>query len=157
MSDSSSAPAPIPDPALSVIPIRVRFGETDLMGIVHHASYLGYFEVARVEWLRRRGVTYAEWAARGVHLPVVDADLRYRMPAHFDEVLDVETRLTELRGVSMRFSYRIVREGTLLTEGSTRLACVDAKHQLMKLEKWMSEILRRGENPETVASRGTST
>jgi acyl-CoA thioester hydrolase len=145
------------DPSLSVIPIRVRFGETDLMGIVHHASYLGYFEVARVEWLRRRGVTYAEWAARGVHLPVVDADLRYRMPAHFDEVLDVETRLTELRGVSMRFSYRIAREGSLLTEGSTRLACVDAKHQLMKLEKWMSEILRRGESPETVASRGTST
>ncbi len=157
MSDSSSAPAPLPDPSLSVIPIRVRFGETDLMGIVHHASYLGYFEAARVEWLRRRGVTYAEWAARGVHLPVVDADLRYRMPAHFDEILEVETRLKELRGVSMRFSYRIVREGTLLTEGSTRLACVDAKHQLMRLEKWMSEILRKGEIPETVASRGAST
>ncbi len=168
MSDSSSPVVPSPppttpspaDPSLSVISLRVRFGETDLMGIVHHASYLGYFEAARVEWLRRRNVTYAEWAARGMHLPVVAAELRYRAPAHFDDVLDIETRLTELRGVSMRFTYRILRGSTLLTEGSTRLASVDAKHQLMRLEKWMSDILRQGESGESresVASRGTAT
>ncbi len=145
MSDPSSDPVDPSDPSLSVISLRVRFGETDLMGIVHHASYLGYFEAARVEWLRRRNVTYRDWAARGVHLPVVDANLRYRAPAHFDDLLAIETRLSELRGVSMRFAYRILRGRTLLTEGSTRLAMVDAKHQLMKLEKWMIEILRQPE------------
>ena len=130
------------------------------MGIVHHASYLGYFEAARVEWLRRRNVTYRDWAARGLHLPVVDAALRYRAPAHFDDLLAIETRLSELRGVSMRFTYRILRGTTLLTEGSTRLAMVDANHQLMKLEKWMIEILRQPEQPakpEGIASEQGAT
>jgi acyl-CoA thioester hydrolase len=84
-----------PDPAaaLSVVRIRVRFGETDLMGIVHHASYVHYMEVARIEWLRRRGVAYAEWASQGVHLPVVDLSVQYRAPARFDDEIDVHVSL----------------------------------------------------------------
>src|SRR5579872_6772501 len=88
--------------------LRVRFCETDLMGIVHHANYLAYFEAGRVEWLRRRGVAYTEWAARGWHMPVVDASVRYRAPARFDDLLDVETTLTELRAATARFEYRIL-------------------------------------------------
>ena len=113
--------------------LRVRFCETDLMGIVHHASYLAYFEAARVSWLRRRGVTYARWAERGWHLPVVEASLRYRAPARFEDVLEVETFLTELRSHSLRYSYRVVRGAECLTEGQTRLACVDAAHQLQRI------------------------
>ena len=68
-----SAPLMDPDLRKSTEMMRVRFAETDLMGIVHHASYLLYCELGRVEWLRKRGVTYADWAAKGVHLPVVEA------------------------------------------------------------------------------------
>ena len=81
------------------------------MGIVHHSNYLAYFEAGRVEWLRRRGVTYADWASRGIHLPVVEASVRYRAPARFDDVIAIETHLVELRAASVRFEYRMERIG----------------------------------------------
>ena len=149
------------DPARSKshVEIRVRFGETDLMGIVHHASYLSYFEAARVAWLRRRGVTYKTWAERGWHLPVVEAQLRYRAPAKFEDVLTVEVDLSEVRSHSLRFTYKVTRDvdgsaeaGTsrtakmLLAEGETRLACVDASHQLLQLPDALVEVLLRAES-----------
>src|SRR5580693_9265251 len=116
-----------PAAARSTVRVRVRFCETDLMGIVHHGSYAAYLEVARVEWLRRRGVTYASWASRGLHLAVAELTLRYRTPARFDEELDVETSLALARAASVRFEYRIVRasDGALIAEGATLLACVN--------------------------------
>jgi acyl-CoA thioester hydrolase len=121
----------------------VRFAETDLMGIVHHASYLAYMEVARIEWLRRRGVTYAEWAEQGIHLPVVDLAIRYRAPARFDDEIDVETTLDEVGAATLRFGYRIVRiaDATLCADGMTRLACIDGKHSLKRLSEEMVQAL----------------
>jgi acyl-CoA thioester hydrolase len=145
-------PEPIePSPsaaARSVVRLRVRFYETDRMGIVHHASYVGYLEVARVEWLRRRGVAYASWAQRGLHLAVVDVSLKYRAPARFDDEIDVETVLVERRAASIRFDYRLVRaaDGVLLAEGSTRLACVDAEGTLKRMHGEMADVLARGES-----------
>jgi acyl-CoA thioester hydrolase len=115
------------------------------MGIVHHRNYLVYFEAGRVEWLRRRGVTYADWAARGVHLPVVEAHAYYRAPARFDDLLVVETTLTELRVVSMKLGYRILRGDTLIAEGLTRLGCIDANHKLLRIPEPMRDVLRSGE------------
>ena len=125
--------------------LRVRFCETDLMGIVHHGSYLVYFEAGRVEWLRRRGVTYADWANRGVHLPVVEAHVGYKAPSRFDDVLVVETTLSELRSVSMKFSYVIRRDGTLIAEGYTRLGCIDAQHKLLRIPDHMRDVLLAAE------------
>lgn len=133
------------EPNLSIFEMRVRFFETDLMGIVHHASYLTYFEAARVEWLRRRGVTYADWARRGIHLPVVEATTRYRAPAHFDDVLEIETRLTELKSHSVRFEYRTRRGPLVIAEGGTRLACVGADHKLVRIPHEVKDVLERGE------------
>jgi acyl-CoA thioester hydrolase len=134
-----------PKNALSRTELRVRFCETDLMGIVHHRNYLAYFEAGRVDWLRRRGVTYADWAAAGTHLPVVDASVRYRVPAKFDDVLEVETVLGELRAVSLRYDYRVLRGTTVLAEGSTKLACVDAAHKLTRFTEAMLGVLTSGE------------
>lgn len=125
--------------------LRVRFCDTNLMGIVHHANYLAYFEAGRVEWLRRRGVTYADWAARGVHLPVVEASVRYRAPARFDDVLETETRLTQLQSVSLRFEYRLTKDRALLAEGLTRLACVDSAHKLCRLPEDILRVLSSAE------------
>ncbi len=135
------------DPAksITVTPMRVRFFETDLMGIVHHGSYLTYFEAGRVEWLRARGVTYADWAATGVHLPVVEAHVHYHSPARFDDLLDVETRLETLRTVSLKFVYRILRDGKLLVDGYTRLGCIDADHKLLRIPEEMKSTLLSGE------------
>ena len=139
------------DPALarSVVRVRVRFYETDLMGIVHHGSYVGYLEVARVEWLRRRGVAYADWAGRGLHLAVVELSLKYRAPARFDDELDVEVVLGQRRAASLRFDYRLLRasDGLLLGDGSTLLACVDEKGALKRMHGEMADVLGRGESP----------
>lgn len=125
--------------------MRVRFGDTDLMGIAHHASYLAYFEAGRVEYMHRRGVEYMAWAERGVHLPVIEAHLRYRRTARFDDRLIVETRLGELRRVRVRFDYRLIRaagEGEdLVAEGYTTLACVDSNHAPRRIPPEVVDVL----------------
>jgi acyl-CoA thioester hydrolase len=104
-------------------------------------------EAARVEWLRRRGVSYASWAARGLHLAVAELSLRYRAPALFDDELDVEVLLAQTRAASIRFDYRIVRasDQLLCAEGSTLLACVDDRQTLRRLDAEMSDVLSRPE------------
>ncbi|HEV8244247.1 MAG TPA: thioesterase family protein [Polyangiaceae bacterium] len=123
----------IPLHCVSRYDLRVRFGETDLMGIVHHGTYISYFEVGRVEYMRRRGLDYHSWTELGIHLPVVEAYVRYRKSARFDELLCVETKLTELARVKIRFEYRLLREVAdtaeeIVAEGHTLLACVDQHH-----------------------------
>jgi acyl-CoA thioester hydrolase len=136
-----------PTHAKSTVRLRVRFGETDLMGIVHHASYATYMEVARIEWLRRRGVEYGAWAKAGVHLPVVELTIKYRAPARFDDELDVEAVLAEAGAASVRFDYRIVRatDAVLCAEGSTRLACVDDRGALRRISEAMVDALTQSE------------
>jgi acyl-CoA thioester hydrolase len=131
--------------ATSTAELRVRFGETDLMGIVHHGSYLLYFEVGRVEWLRKRGVTYADWASGGRHLPVVEANIHYVRPARFDDALLIETSLTNLRAVSLRYDYRVTRAGELLADGWTRLACIDERHRPVRMTEEMHAALLSAE------------
>jgi acyl-CoA thioester hydrolase len=139
-----------PAAALSVVRIRARFSETDLMGIVHHASYVSYMEVGRIEWLRRRGVAYADWAAHGVHLPVVELSVQYRAPVRFDDEIDVQVSLVEIGAASVRFAYKLLRatDGTLCTAGSTRLACIDSQLALRRITPEIADFLRQ---PERVA------
>ena len=131
--------------SVSSVPLRVRFGETDLMGIVHHGSYVLYFEAARVSWLRRRGVTYRTWATTGIHLPVVDIAIEYKRPARFEDELIVETTLSKVTAATLTFSYRILREGQLLTTGHTRLACVsdevDGEVRVRRIPDSMKSVL----------------
>jgi acyl-CoA thioester hydrolase len=134
-----------PEAASTRSAVRVRFCDTDLMGIVHHANYLAYFEMGRVEWLRRRGVTYVDWTTRGLHLPVIDVNLRYRAPARFDDELVVMARLVELRAASLRFEYRLERQGVLLAEGSTRLACIGSNHRPQRFPPEVLQVLLSGE------------
>jgi acyl-CoA thioester hydrolase len=137
-----------PARARSVVRVRVRFGETDAMGIVHHAVYPNFMEVARVEWLRRRGVAYAGWAQQGIHLAVYELTLKYKAPARFDDELDVEAKLTEAGAASVRFDYRIVRasDAVLCAEGSTRLACVDDRGALRRISEEMVQSLMQSDH-----------
>ncbi len=134
-----------PAHASSTCEVRVRFCETDLMGIVHHASYLPWFELARIEWLRQRGVTYRDWAQQSVHLPVVDVFCEYKKPALFDDVLTITTMLSEVRSASLRFGYLIKREGDVIASGTTRLACVNAEHRPIRFPQFVLDVLRASE------------
>jgi acyl-CoA thioester hydrolase len=125
----------------------VRFCETDLMGIVHHANYLCYFEAGRVDWLHRRGISYDYWVKRGIHLPVVDAHVRYRKAARFDEVLEVTTTCVELTRVTVKFGYALRRaaDGVLLCEGETLLACVGAELTPKRFPEDIAAVFRSAE------------
>ena len=105
------------------IPIRVRYYETDCMGIVHHSNYVRYYETARTEMLREFGTTYQEMEREGVMLPVLDVQSHYITPAYDDDLLTVRVTLAEPPRVKMRFDYEIFREnGELINTGSVTLA-----------------------------------
>jgi acyl-CoA thioester hydrolase len=101
--------------------VRVRYAETDQMGVVYHSNYLIWFEVGRVEFIRQLGLNYKLMEDEGCGIAVVDVHVRYRAPARYDDELLIETRLLVARGAVIRFGYRILRvaEGLLLCEGET--------------------------------------
>ena len=101
--------------------VRVRYAETDAMGVVYHANYLVWFEVGRVEFIRALGTSYRTMEEAGSMIAVVDVHARYRQPARYDDELLIRTRLAGVRGSIIRFAYEILREidNTLLCEGET--------------------------------------
>jgi acyl-CoA thioester hydrolase len=101
--------------------VRVRYAETDQMGVVYHSNFIIWFEVGRVELLRQIGFTYKEMEADGLHLPVAEVKCRYKASAMYDDVIVIRTRMLNLRGFLIHFGYEAVREsdGTLLAEGET--------------------------------------
>jgi len=103
----------------SLTELRVRYAETDAMGIVHHATYPVWMELGRSDFLRELGQSYAEWEARGVRLVVNEIRVRFRAPARYDELVQVRTRIPEAGRRRLVFSYRIERAGVLLAEGES--------------------------------------
>lgn len=107
--------------------VRVRYAETDQMGIAWHGEYLAWFEVGRTDLLRGCGCTYRDLEAQGLRLPVIEVQARFLRPALYDDVLEIRTRLTDLRKVRVTFAYEVLREGTEgpLATGSTSHAALD--------------------------------
>lgn len=107
--------------------VRVRYNDTDRMGIVYHGNYAMYFEVARLEMLRARGLAYRQMEEEGVMLPVSDLHVKYVSPAYYDDLLDVEVTLLEKPAVRVKFAFRITNQDeALVATGEVVLACVDA-------------------------------
>lgn len=146
----------LPDHCFSEIPQRVGVADTDLMGIVHHANYVVYFERGRLEYMRRRALPYKLMIDRGLHMPVVELDIRYRKPAHFDDLLCVKTRLGALSRVTLRFDYSISRVEPAcdppeqLLEGHVLLACVDKGNRPRRLpDDIVAALLAREAEPRS--------
>jgi acyl-CoA thioester hydrolase len=104
--------------------IRVIFGDTDQMGVVYYANYLRYFEAARAGYWRDLGRSYEDLVAWGVALPVVEAHCNYKRPAFYEDLLLIDTRVSEVRGASLRFAYTVLRGNEVLADGHTRHAVV---------------------------------
>jgi acyl-CoA thioester hydrolase len=131
-------------PALTCdVDLRVRYAETDQMGVVYHANYLAWCEVGRTELIRRRGRSYAEIERLGVGLAVSDASLRYHAPARYDDLIRVTTTLTDVRSRSMTFDYLIVNadRGTKLVTASTTLIGLDQDGRIARLPDALRETL----------------
>ena len=128
------------------ISFRVRYGETDQMGVVYHGNYAQYLEMGRVEWLRELGISYKNMEKNGIMLPVVSLCLDFKKSAAYDDLITVETRLTKLPLVKIEFDYTIYNESQeILTLANTVLAFLDVKTKrpikcpdaiLKKIEKY---------------------
>jgi acyl-CoA thioester hydrolase len=122
-------------------PLRVRFGETDAMGVANNAAYLQFFEIGRIEFLRACGHSYAEVHDGGIDMVVAEAGITYVRPLFFDDEFRVECTLAGLSRASFRFEYRLLRGEEVVATGFTRHACVDrATMRPVRVPGWLAEL-----------------
>ena len=108
--------------------IRIRYGETDQMGVVYHGNYSNFLEIGRIEWLRSLGVSYKQMELDGIMLPVISLSLKYKKSACYDDIISVKTILKKMPTATIEFDYEITNEeGEILTLGNTILAFINMK------------------------------
>jgi acyl-CoA thioester hydrolase len=107
------------------ISFRVRYAETDRMGLLHHANYIVYFEMGRTELLRERGISYRDIEDSGHLLVVIEVGCKFKRPAYYDDLLTLRTTVERVTHVKIVHRYEVFRDGVLLAEGHSTLACVD--------------------------------
>lgn len=125
---------------------RPLFADVDAMNVVYYGQYLRFFELGRAELMRASGRAYREMANQGLHLPVTEAQVRYRRPIFYDDLVVVETRLAWLKKASLRFDYRLLRAedggGELeLASGYTQHGCVNLEGRITPLPPWVAQCL----------------
>jgi acyl-CoA thioester hydrolase len=121
------------------ITIRVRYAETDRMGLLHHANYLVYFEQGRTELLRSLGLAYRDLEDQGYLLVITRAEIRYRSPVRYDELVTLRTIVVRTTAARIDHRYELRRNETLVAEGSTTLACVDRDGRVQALPEVLKE------------------
>jgi acyl-CoA thioester hydrolase len=135
----------MPDLPAHEIQFRVRYGETDRMGVVYHAEYLAWCEMGRTEYIRSRGMSYAEMERRGTPLVVAQATVRYHAPARYDDMIRVSTILSELGSRGLTFDYLITNadSGQRLASASTTLVALDATGKAVTIPPDVRTLLGR--------------
>jgi acyl-CoA thioester hydrolase len=127
--------------------VRVRFAETDAQGIAHHASFVVWFEVARVAYLEEYAGGYRSIRERGFEALTTEVHVRYHRAAYFDDRLTVWARCADLRGARFRYEYRVVRDGEVVADGSSSHATVDREtYRPTRVPEWLAEAVARAES-----------
>ena len=123
--------------------VRVRYAETDRMGVVYYANYLVWFEVGRTEWLREAGWTYRAMEDEGLSLPVIEAQCAYKLSAAYDDELEIRTTGRRVSGVRLAFDYEIVRraDAAVVATGHTVHATLDQSGRPVRLPARVKELL----------------
>jgi len=124
--------------------IRVRFAETDAMGIVHHSRYLLYFEEARVAYLRHLGRPYSEMRKDGIEHAVLETFVQYRRPLRFDEVMEVHVLLAKVTRASFQLAYLITVDGDVRATGVTAHGCVNSEGRPVRMPEWLAALATTG-------------
>lgn len=124
--------------------VRVRFAETDLMGLVHHSRYLPYFEEARVAYLRHLGHPYQEWQDQGLNAAVLEASVRYRQPLRFDDEVDVHLVLATTTRATFQMNYLLTVDGRAAATGVTVHGMVTDTGRPARMPTWLLEVQASG-------------
>lgn len=134
---------------ITAIEHRVNYSETDQMGVVYHANYLVWLDMARTEHLRRTGVTYKEMEQEGVYLAVTEARLRYRRPARYDDLVRIRCWIRDLASRRVVFGYAVERAATdeLLATAETALIALDRQHGLARIPEHVMDRLHATPDP----------
>lgn len=110
------------------------------MGLLHHANYLVYFEQARTELLRTSGAAYKELEDQGFFLVIAKLEIKYKSPAHYDDVLKIRTTVTRTSPIRIEHSYEVIRDAALICEAASTLACVDRAGKLQAMPAWLIDM-----------------
>ena len=124
---------------------KVRFVETDMMGVVHHANYLRWFEMGRVAYLRACGITLGQLMDAGVVFPLTEVEAKYKNSCTFDDDFEVQTRMSSFNKAKMEFTYKVIRlrDGVVAVEGRTRNVFTDKAGRIIRLEpQWYDKIYK---------------
>lgn len=147
-----------------LFPLRVRYQETDQMGVVYHVNYLNWFEIGRTEWVRQAGISYKEMEDRGLLLPVTEVEASFKQPAAYDDWVTVCTQVAEISAIRVRFESRVMSgnlcenlghsfigeepPGTLLVRGCTRHVWVNKNWKPVRFDReapdWYQQMLKLG-------------
>jgi acyl-CoA thioester hydrolase len=127
------------------IQIRVRYGETDQMGVVYHGNYPLYLEMGRIEWLRKLGISYKTMEENGVMLPVISITINYKKSAVYDDVINVKTQLKNTPTAKIDFEYEITNEsGEIITTASTTLVFIDmVTNRPIKAPQYILDLIKK--------------
>ncbi len=123
-------------------PLRVRYADTDKMGVVYYGTYPVYFEVGRSEFMREKGFSYRDFEEMGFLLVVVGLEAKYISSAVYDDLLTIRTRIAEVRSRGVTFHYEIYRDGGLVVEGKTRHICLDRNRRPVVIPDSLLHILK---------------
>jgi acyl-CoA thioester hydrolase len=124
------------------VPVRVRYADTDRMGIVYYGTYPQYFETGRSEFMREMGFTYRQFEEMGYHLVVTGIDIKYHNAATYDDLLSVRTSLSDVKSRGVTFHYEIFKDGAKIVEGHTKHICVDGGRKPIRIPPDVVEIFR---------------
>ena len=124
------------------VPVRVRYADTDRMGVVYYGTYPIYFEIGRSEFMRKRGFTYREFEDMGYYLVVVGMEVQYYSSATYDDLLIVKTKISELKSRGLTFHYEIYKEGNLVVEGKTKHICINSSKKTAIIPSQLLKVLR---------------
>ncbi|MGE0454116.1 MAG: acyl-CoA thioesterase [Vicinamibacteria bacterium] len=129
--------------AASTSSVRVRYAETDQMGVAWHGNFLAWFEVGRTDLLRRTGFSYRELEAQDVKLPVIEAHVRYLRPARYDDLLEIRTRVEAMTGARVSFAYEVYRSGESkpLATATTAHAVIDSSGRARRVPEEIRSLL----------------
>ena len=145
MDKQEPTPEGFPPEQTGEIQIRVRFSETDKMGITWHGNYFSWFEMGRPELLRKEGIAYKDLEESGVMFAVVSAECSYKLPALYDDLLTLKTRVVRVTPIRIEHEYRLYRGDVLLAVGKTTLASVDREGKIRPIPEKLVKLFKKRE------------